>query len=142
MPWEGDPDEAWRNVGSTKQAEKRGWGVGVSVQKGRLLCEPGAEDGHSLPHQPAGPPRAHLPPPRSSDLGQVLWNRLALGFILRLLGVRTLAPPTIAMATISTEIVTKETVAMVMATRYKRQAIGCQFCLETDSSPSPSTIIC
>lgn len=62
---------------------------------------------------------------------------------LKALGVRKLGPwLVVAMTTISVAIVTKETVAKTIITRYKSQVIGSQFCLRTGSSLSPSSITC
>lgn len=62
---------------------------------------------------------------------------------LRALGVRKLGLwVVIAMTTISEAMVTKETVAKSMITRYKNQVIGSQFRLVTGCSLSPPTITC
>ena len=62
---------------------------------------------------------------------------------LRALGVRKLGLwVVIAMTTISEVMVTTETVAKSMITRYKNQVTGSQFCLGTGCSLLPPTITC
>lgn len=60
---------------------------------------------------------------------------------LKALGVRKLGPQVeVALTTISVEMVTKETLAVTMITRSESPLTGCQSCLETGSSLSPSSI--
>lgn len=62
---------------------------------------------------------------------------------LRTLGVRKLGLwVVIAMTTIFEVMVTKETVAKPMITRYKNQVIGSQFHLGIGCSLSPPTVTC
>lgn len=119
-------------MGSTRQAEQQG-GEGALVSEGQAAVRAWAEDVGRLALPPTG-------------CRSVLWCRLASEFILRILRARKL--PVLGSGyhgNYLCAIATKETVAMTMAARYKRQVIGYQFCLETDSSsppPPPSATNC
>lgn len=125
-----------------RQAEEWGQGWGCRPLGGESSCESfglGTQDARPR-HQLAVWIWASLFPTWSSDLGQCYGTVLFLGF-LKALGVKKLGPQVVvAMTTISVKIVTKETVAMTTMTRYKRQVIGYQFCVETDYSLLPPSI--
>lgn len=104
----------------------KGWGCWESPGLGSVLCGAG-----------------QVFPTGSSDLGQCYGTGVFLGLSSGswCQEVGTPHPPgVVTVTTISVELVTKGVVARTTVTRYKGQVIGSQFCVETGSSPSPSSI--
>lgn len=113
-----------RNVGSTRQADQQG-GEGVFISGGQAAVRAWVEHAGSLA----------LPPTAFRSVCSCYGADLLLGFYRKscMLGNCQLWVE-VTMATIPALLATKETVAMTMATRYRRQVIGYQFHLEADSS--------
>lgn len=119
-------------MGSTRQAEQQDW-EGVLVSEGQAAVRAWGEDVGSLALPPTG-------------FRSALWCLTGFWVFITILPVRKL--PALGGGYHSNHpctVATKETVAMTMAARYKRQMIGYQFHLETDSSsppPPPSATNC